>query len=109
MGLLPNPVRFIPSPIAAVAGALEGEELYDAGIESVAEHVKKEVESVAPIGASGNYHHSIEVDKEHNRVQTVDPFGHLVEWGSINNQPYAPLRKGVLASGLRLVEDSKPT
>ena len=28
-------------------------------------------------------------------------FGHLVEFGSINNQPYAPIRTGVQTSGLR--------
>lgn len=38
------------------------------------------------------------------RVLTLDPFGHLVEWGSANNHPYAPLRRAVLAAGLRLDE-----
>lgn len=38
------------------------------------------------------------------RVMATDPFGHLVEWGSANNPPYAPLRRGVLAAGLRLDE-----
>lgn len=33
-----------------------------------------------------------------------DPFFHLVEWGSVNNPPYAPLRRGIRAAGLRLEE-----
>ena len=28
-----------------------------------------------------------------------DPFGHLVEFGSVNNPAYAPLRRGALATG----------
>lgn len=37
-----------------------------------------------------------------NSVVSTDPFGHLVEFGSVNNIAYAPLRRGVLAAGLRL-------
>lgn len=37
-----------------------------------------------------------------NSVVSTDPFGHLVEFGSVNNVAYAPLRRGVLAAGLRL-------
>ena len=33
-------------------------------------------------------------------VSNVGPFGHLDEWGSVNNPPYAPLRRAVEASGL---------
>lgn len=39
-------------------------------------------------------------------VETTDPFGHLVEFGSINNPPYAPLRRAVRAvDGLELREE----
>lgn len=41
-------------------------------------------------------------------VYTSDPFGHLVEWGSANNPPFAPFRRGVSAAGMRLKEDPKP-
>ncbi len=34
----------------------------------------------------------------------TDYGGHLAEWGSANNPPYAPLRRGVRAAGLRLDE-----
>ena len=41
-------------------------------------------------------------------VTTTDPFGHLVEWGSVNNPPYAPIRRGAVAAGLELRELPKP-
>lgn len=33
-----------------------------------------------------------------------DPFFHLIEWGSVNNQPYAPIRRAARAVGTRLEE-----
>lgn len=36
-------------------------------------------------------------------LMNIDHAGHLLEWGSINNPPHAPLRRGVLAAGLRFV------
>jgi hypothetical protein len=38
-------------------------------------------------------------------VGTTWPFAHLIEWGSVNNPPYAPLRKAVTGLGLRFVEE----
>lgn len=40
-------------------------------------------------------------------VYTTDPDGHIVEWGSVNNPPYAPLRKGVASTGLRFREEGR--
>lgn len=37
-------------------------------------------------------------------VSNVGPMGHLDEWGSVNNPPYAPLRRAVEASGLEFDE-----
>jgi hypothetical protein len=34
------------------------------------------------------------------RVTTGDSLYHLLEWGSVNNPPYAPFRKGAEATGL---------
>jgi len=36
-------------------------------------------------------------------VTTSDPFWHLIELGSVNNPPYAPMRRGAIAAGLRLI------
>ena len=33
-------------------------------------------------------------------VVNMDPGGHMDEWGSVNNEPYAPLRRGVENAGL---------
>lgn len=38
-------------------------------------------------------------------VGTAWPFGHLVEWGSVNNPPQAPLRKAVTSLHLKFKED----
>lgn len=38
---------------------------------------------------------------------TSDYAGHLIEWGSINNPPYAPLRRGAEMTGLRLTLRAK--
>lgn len=48
----------------------------------------------------------IEVDDsgETPRLVNTDHGAHLDEWGSANNPPYAPLRTGVRAAGLRLDE-----
>lgn len=37
-------------------------------------------------------------------VGTRWPFGHLIEWGSSKNPPYAPLRKAVSSLGLKFEE-----
>lgn len=36
---------------------------------------------------------------------TKYPFAHIIEYGSVNNPPYAPLRKAVTGLGLRFVEE----
>ena len=43
-------------------------------------------------------------DGDQIRAETTDAFGHLVELGSKNNPPYAPLRRAARAVGLRLDE-----
>lgn len=42
-----------------------------------------------------------------NRIETTDPFGHLIEFGSQNNAAYAPLRRGVRIAGLEVREMPK--
>jgi hypothetical protein len=52
---------------------------------------------------------TIVVSKDADSVSVVntDYAGHLMEWGSKNNPAHAPLRRGVRAAGLHLVEQSK--
>lgn len=49
------------------------------------------------IADTGDYARSIEV--EDNRVATTDPAGHIIEWGSSRNRPFAPLRKAAEQTG----------
>lgn len=66
--------------------------------------VAEEATRLAPRHTS-DYAHSIHAGGY--TVYTEDPAGHLVEWGSKNNPAYAPLRRGVIAAGLRLKPDPK--
>lgn len=75
----------------------------DAELEGHLRHVAVEtataVREVAPRHTGFYRRH---VRPEGTRVVAADPFWHLVEYGSANNPPYAPLRRGVRAAGLRL-------
>lgn len=42
---------------------------------------------------------------ENVAVTNLDYAGHLIEWGSRNNPPHAPLRRAVRAAGYRLQEE----
>ena len=35
------------------------------------------------------------------KIVTGDAIWHIIEFGSVNNPPYAPIRRGVIAAGLR--------
>lgn len=74
-----------------------------------AEAVLHETQALAP-DETGDYKDSLEIVVEDGEtyVVTRDFAGHMVEWGSINNPPYAPLRRGVRAAGLELRELPKP-
>jgi hypothetical protein len=72
-----------------------------AQVRRTAVDVAVSVKRVAP-DVTGYYKRHIRV--QDNLVISDDPFGHLVEAGSVNNLPYAPLRRGARAAGLRLVD-----
>lgn len=81
-------------------------------VRATAEDVADGARSIAPRGRGwrGRRHYadSIEVDDRPGggaRVLTTDYFGHLVEYGSVNNPAYAPLRRAVDAEGLDFDED----
>ena len=76
---------------------------------AAAEAVKRKVQAVAPRGGTGDYAGSVRVydDGDDIGVETTDFAGHIIEFGSVNNPPYAPLRRGARAAGLRLEEQPK--
>lgn len=96
-------VTFRPDP--RWRDKLEGSDVAAGVLEGVARTlVKPAVEAATPRGRSGQAHQSIRVERHGDevRVGSVDPFWHLIEWGSVNNPAYAPLRTGARAVGLRL-------
>lgn len=91
--------RFVPIP-GAIQKLMRGPEA-TAHMALVARGIAAEVRAAAP-RHTGDYERSIQTDGD--VVYSDDPFAHLIEWGSANNPPYAPLRRGTLAAGLRLDE-----
>lgn len=98
---------------AALAKTLEGDGPVTA-LKALGEQVAAEVRRIAP-HHTGYYIKSIRVGepvKGHDGlvvpVESTDSFAHLVEFGSVNNEPYAPLRRAVRNLGLKVVEVPKP-
>ncbi len=75
---------------------------------AVADQVVREAEDVAPENTR-RYKRSLRsvVDGDQVRAESDDPAAHLVEFGSINNEAYAPLRRGAERVG-RYDEAPKP-
>lgn len=94
---------FIPNPLFDVQQKLDPE--YLDGLMEHAKGLADTVKSKAPV-ATGDYVRSIRALRTLTSVTvgTNDFAGHIVEWGSINSPAYAPIRRGVLAAGLRLEE-----
>lgn len=63
-------------------------------------------QSLAPKD-TGHYARSFYVDEQEGTLNNSDIAAHLIEFGSINNPTYAPLRRAVRAAGYRLVETKK--
>ena len=49
------------------------------------------------------------VGRDSATVGNDDVFAHGIEYGSVNNPAYAPLRRGVSAAGLRFVDRDEPS
>lgn len=72
-----------------------------------AEDVAKRVRSHEIMRRKGSQPIEVDDSGEHPRVVNTDHGGHLDEFGSAKNPPYAPLRTGVRAAGLRLDESGE--
>jgi hypothetical protein len=97
---------FIPDPMFERQIRKEAE--YLDGMRTIAEPALSLIEELAP-EQSGDYRDTLEVVVEGDGVNlaSTDPAGNIIEWGSANNPPFAPIRRGVRAAGLRLDEESK--
>ncbi len=61
--------------------------------------------AAAPV-RTGHYRDSIRVEPTPTgaRVVSDDPAANVIEWGSVNNIPFGPLRKGAETSGAHYVD-----
>lgn len=79
---------------------------YDAGLKRKTLEVHAAAKEIAPTGAHhGYYRRRLKVSG--TKVLATDAFWHLVEFGSVNNPPYAVLRRAAIAVGLRLMPSPK--
>lgn len=84
---------------------------YNDGLRAVGENVKRTADAIArSVGAPWmprRGHETIEVgeDVDGVYVANTDHAGHLMEYGSVNNPPHAPLRQGARSAGLRIEEE----
>jgi hypothetical protein len=82
---------------------LEAEPGVRSRVAAAAREAGEETRSIGrELGGSGAFAGSIEVRGA--RVLTRDRAGHLIEHGSVNNPPYAPLRRAAEAVGARYVD-----
>lgn len=84
----------------AAARELAQDDTFQAGLAKIAADAAEQVKAAAPTGGTGYYRRHVRAHG--TQIQLSDPFWHLVEFGSIHNIPYAPLRRGMHAAGLRL-------
>lgn len=98
-------------PNRQVATELRKQPAYKAEILRHAGRVKDQAVQLAPDGTSPRPGYAsrfrLRVLTNSVRVINTDIAAHLIEWGSANNPPYAPLRRAVRAAGLRLEESLK--
>lgn len=96
-------VRYVPNP--AFEEGVRSQAEHQKGMRTITKGVARSVRAVAP-HRTGYYERRVKA--QGTRVRTLDNFWHLIEFGSINNVSYAPLRRGVRAAGLRFVLLPKP-
>lgn len=100
--------RFVPN--RNLERDLKRDLRYRAMLRDAGEKVKSRAKSLARAHEmTGDYIESIDVTDSPDGVTvgTDDFAGHIIEWGSVNQPPQAPLRRGVRAAGLRFDEQSK--
>jgi hypothetical protein len=88
---------------AAFTRSLERDPAVIRVLERKAQDAAREAQRIAA-AAGGTGYSAGKIEANGTRVENRDPFGHLVEWGSINNEPVAPLRRGAEAVGFRVVD-----
>ena len=82
---------------------------YRQGMLQVAQTLVEPIRRNSPPDNTGHYDRSVHTFNtgQHTGVAVDDVAAHIIEWGSVNNPPYASIRRGVRAAGLRLEESPK--
>lgn len=94
---------YIPNKLFPQEMALDRE--YIDALYEKAQLTANVIKAIAPVD-TGAYRNSIRASKSFTSVTvgTNDRVGHIIEWGSVKTPALAPIRRGVLAAGLRLDE-----
>ena len=100
---------------------LRNDETMQRALETVAGMIEETAQEVAPYGKSlswpmgrrmrhGRYKADFAMRKVKGgwQVWNDDPLAHLVEWGSIKNPVYAPIRTAITQLGLKFRPKGKP-
>lgn len=99
-------MKYVPNP--AFAAELNREQAVRDELGRRARSAQRAAKTIGEsLGGSGAYARSVIADGE--RLLTTDPAGHIIEWGSINNPPYAPLRRAVEQIGAVYVDEKART
>jgi hypothetical protein len=93
--------RFVPNP--DFAREIDRQVEYRTGKVRVAEEVKKTAQTIAP-KRTGAYIRGLKVKVVGPAVYVTatDFKGHWIEWGTEDTPTFAPIRRAVLMSGLKL-------
>jgi hypothetical protein len=99
---------YVPNP--GFSKEIMGEDDYMEGLKGHAEKAKTLAESFSPV-RTGAYQRSFVVVEDGGNVYlaNTDWKAHWIEWGSAHNTAKAPIRRGILAAGLRFKDEGKPS
>src|SRR5262245_59522217 len=94
--------RFVPNPGYVYAQDAEATPFFNGKAAEALRHAQRIARGFRRTGA-----YEASLAAEGRRLLTDDPAGHLIEWGSVNNPPYAPLRRSIEAVGARFIDDGR--
>lgn len=101
--------RFRPEPDLKIELGIRNQREFRRGMRDRADIAAVAVRAVAPVGDPKNSrmpgYYKRRIKARGPRVHALDVMWHLIEFGSVNNETYAPLRRGILAAGF----DFKPS
>jgi hypothetical protein len=96
-------MKYVPNP--PFEKEVQAEPEHQRGMEKVAKGVARSVRVVAP-NETGYYKRRVRAVGK--KIVAFDWAWHLIEFGSVNNPAYGPLRRGAIAAGLRFVRRPRP-